>query len=192
MRVLVACEFSGRVRNAFLAKGHDAWSCDLVPGTLEPHDRHIRGDVTELLKQQWDLVIAHPPCTYLCLSGVRWLYTEEGRLGKMWLAKQFFKLCLEANAPKVCVENPIMHGRAKYKLPPCSQKIQPWQFGDNESKTTLLWLKGLPPLKRTHEKPTVINQTIHRKLFKLPRKYRGYLRSLTYHGIANAMAEQWG
>jgi hypothetical protein len=108
----------------------------------------------------------------------------------MWNAKQFFKQCLAANAPKVCVENPIMHGRAAYKIDPPTQRIQPWQFGDNESKTTCLWLKGLPKLKPVvQHKPLVCNQTSHRMG---PSKYRGYLRSLTYHGIALAMAEQWG
>lgn len=188
LRVLVACEFSGRVRNAFLAKGCDAYSCDLVSGTPPTHDRHIIGDVTKLLQERWDIVIAHPPCTYLCNSGVCWLYTEKGRLGKMWVAKQFFIACLNANAPMVCVENPIMHGRAAYKLPPPSQRIQPWMFGEPETKRTCLWLKGLPKLIPTHEKPLTIRQTSHSMG---PSKYRGYLRSITYQGIANAMAEQW-
>lgn len=196
MRILVACEFSGRVRNAFLDKGHDAYSCDLVPSSLLPFDRHIIGDVLPLLRERWDIVIAHPPCTYLCASGVRWLKTQEGRLGKMWRAREFFIACLNANADKVCVENPIMHRRASYKIPPPSQRIQPWQFGHNEQKLTCLWLKGLPKLKPSivykpqHVKRTHSSESDYMKAWGS--KYRIYLRSITPQAVANAMADQWG
>jgi hypothetical protein len=153
MRVLVACERSNTVRDAFLERGHDAYSCDIeIAKFPNPnYKRHIRGDVRPLLKEPWDLVIAHPPCTYLCNSGVRWLKTELGRINLMELACIFFLDCLSANAPRVCVENPIQHGYAKELIGIApTQIIQPWQFGHGETKATCLWLKGLPNLKPTN------------------------------------------
>lgn len=192
MRVLVACECSGRVRNAFLAKGHDAWSCDLMSGRDPTHGRHIQGDVTPLLAERWDLVIAHPPCTFLTNAGVRWLKENPKRWRDMEAGAALFLACLNANAPKVCVENPIMHGHAMRIIGERhAQVIQPWMFGHPETKATCLWLKGLPLLK-----PTLVvdgrDARIHRMTPMGVKGMRGWLRSITYQGIADAMAEQWG
>ena len=193
MRVLVACEFSGIVRDAFIAKGHDAVSCDLLP--TERPGPHVQGDVMEVLDDCWDLIIAHPPCTYLCNSGVRWLYNSdksrnEDRWGKMLKAALFY---LKFRNPKKCkrvaIENPRMHKHAvKIIKVRATQFIQPWQFGHGETKATGLDLIGLPKLK-----PTNIVEGREQRLHKLPpSKDRAKLRSLTYQGIADAMAEQWG
>jgi hypothetical protein len=187
MNVLVACEFSGVVRDAFIAKGHNAISCDLLP--TETPGPHIKGNVFHLLNLEWDLIIAHPPCTYLCNSGVRWLKGNKDRYNRMKSAAWFFKELLTAYAPMVAVENPIMH---RYALELIGKKydqiIQPWQFGHGETKATCLWLKGVPKLKPT-KIVTGRNQRIHKMA---PSKNRGKLRSITYKGIADAMAEQWG
>ena len=189
MQVLVACEWSNTVRDAFLARGHDAYSCDLQRAEHpNPHwRRHIRGDVRPLLKEKWDLVIAHPPCTYLCNSGVRWITERDGRLDAMFDAVVFFKECLAANAPSVCVENPVMHKYARGALDvKPTQLIQPYQFGHPESKATYLWLQGLPPLTTTKVNNNRLN-TIH-----LLGSAGSKERSRTFQGIAQAMAEQWG
>ena len=194
MKILVACEFSGRVRDAFLARGHDAWSCDLCPTeSIKLNElgciRHIQGDVLKILDAGWDLMIAHPPCTYLCNSGVRWLYSQEGRMEKMQEAAEFFRTLLKAPIPKIAVENPIPHRYAigiigrKY-----DQIIQPWQFGHGETKATCLWLKGLRKLGTT-KLVAGREPRIHRMP---PGKDRSKLRSITYQGIADAMAAQWG
>lgn len=187
MRVLVACEYSGRVRDAFIKKGHDAWSCDLLPTDAE--GPHIQGDVLNLLNQKWDLMIAHPPCTYLCNSGVVWLHRDDSRWEKMRDGAKFFKLLMQANIPRIAVENPIMH---KYAVEIIGKRqdqvIQPWQFGHGETKATCLWLKNLPALM-----PTKIVSGREQRLHYLPpSKDRWKLRSTTYQGIADAMAEQWG
>lgn len=195
MRVLVACEFSNTVRDAFIARGHDAYSCD-IRSADHPNPnwkRHLRCDVRPLLKQQWDLVIAHPPCTYLCNSGIRWMTEEAGRGRKMFDACMLFLECLTANAPRVCVENPLHHkwARMVVKLEP-TQIIQPWQFGEQAQKTTGLWLSGLPALVPT--------QVVDRGDFvihggkRLQKWYsnREQDRSKTFPGIAQAMADQWG
>lgn len=190
MRVLVACEFSGRVRDAFLARGHDAWSCDLDDADFPNpnYERHLKRDVRPLLQSgEWDLIIAHPPCTYLCNSGVRWLGERKGRMACLVAGAEFFLACLNAVCPRVCVENPVMHGYAKALIPQApAQIIQPYQFGEPESKATCLWLKGLPPLKATN---TVAGRknTIHNA-----GGGHGKERSRTFVGIAQAMAEQWG
>jgi len=149
MNVLIACEFSGVVREAFRAKGHNAWSCDLLPSD-DNSDFHIESDVSDYLDEGWDLMIAHPPCTYLCNSGVRWLFLpkdhsdeDETKVFKRWndleKATEFFNSLYNAPIRKICVENPIPH---KYsKLPKHTQTIQPWQFGHDASKRTCLWLK---------------------------------------------------
>lgn len=194
MKVLVACEYSGRVREAFRAKGHDAWSCDLLPSD-DNSEFHIQGDVIPLLNQGWDLLIAHPPCTYLCNSGVSWLHRTEGRWEKMVEGAEFFKLLWQADIPKICVENPIMHKYAKEIIGASqTQSVQPWQFGDDASKRTCLWLKGLPELQPTDViiKDRYANQTPSGRCKLPPSKDRWKLRSVTYQGIANAMAEQWG
>lgn len=198
MRVLVACEFSGVVRQAFRRRGHDAWSCDLLPSLYQKEgaEYHITGDVTALLRQSWDLVIAHPPCTYLTNTGSKWLARNPARLCLMEQGVTFFRLCLQANAPRVCVENPIPHARAvgaigqKY-----TQVVQPWMFGSRLTKATALWLKGLPQLvPSVAKRPAQIKQ--HRSRGEVgdlpPSWFRPYLRSVLDHHLAEAMAEQWG
>lgn len=190
MRVLIACEFSGTVREAFKAKGHDAWSCDLLE--TEIPGQHIVGDVLEILNDGWDLMIAHPPCTYLCNSGVSWLHKDESRWDKMQKAAVFFKRLIFPSTSKIrriCIENPIMHKYAKEIIGvKQDQIIQPWQFGHGETKATCLWLKGLPKLQ-----PTNIVEGREQRLHRLPPSPdRWKLRSKTYQGIAEAMAEQWG
>ena len=189
-RVLVACEFSGIVRDAFRAIGCDAMSVDLLPS--ERPGPHIVGDATPLLRERWDLVIAHPPCTYLALSGVRWLMFGNGvvrdwdRWERMLDAADFFRACLAANAPRVAVENPIAHGRAR--LPKASQYVQPWQFGHGEIKATGLWLRGLPKLTPTE----IVDGRVPRVHHMAPGPERWRERSRTFPGIAAAMAAQWG
>lgn len=197
MRVLVACEFSGVVRDAFIARGHDAISCDLLP--TERPGPHIQGDVTGHLREPWDLVIAHPPCTYLTNSGARWLY--DARFPNRWQhvidGAVFFRACLEANAPRVAVENPIMHGwAAKIVGSKATQVIQPWMFGHLESKATGLWLKGLSPLAPTRDVGGQVRQLPKRETHRVhwtgAGRRRGHIRSITPAGIADAMADQWG
>lgn len=203
MRVLVACEFSGEVRRAFAARGHDAWSVDLLPSEVNS-GHHIVGDVfahcnhygTPLLAWGWDLLVAFPPCTYLCNSGVRWLYKNGQRHGPRWsrmidAAAFFEKLLHYYDIPKIALENPIMHKHARELIIGCpSQIIQPWQFGHGETKATCLWLKSLPLLK-----PTNIVEgraaRVHRVSASLGAD-RWKERSRTLPGIAQAMAEQWG
>lgn len=189
MRVLVACEFTGVVRRAFRARGHDAWSCDLLAS--EDHSQHhIQGDARARLLDGWDLLIAHPPCTRLCNSGVRWL-AERNLWGEMRQAADLFSDFLNAPIERVCVENPVMHKYAKgviraYQAP--AQSVQPWQFGHGETKRTCLWLRNLPPLMPTH-----IVDGREQRLHRLsPSPTRSAERSRTYQGIADAMADQWG
>ena len=197
MRVLVACESSGTVRDAFRARGHDAWSCDISEPD-SPSDFHITGDAVPLLGLDWDLVIAHPPCTYLCNSGVRHLHSDPSRWAKMVHGAALFRAFVDAPTPRLCIENPIMHGHAK-ALIGCGkqdQTVQPWMFGHPETKATCLWLKGLPLLAPTDNVkaemmrlPASARSRIHHMA---PSKDRGKLRSITYPGIASAMASQWG
>ncbi len=192
MKVLIACEYSGIVRDAFSRKGHDAWSCDLLPTESEltmQEGKHIQGDVEDILGNGWDLMVAHPPCTYLCNSGVRWLAGNEERQIKLWDAGVFFRRLLESIIPQKAVENPIPH---KYALNVIGRKynqiIQPWQFGHPESKKTCLWLKNLPPLMYS-----LINGRREQRIFKMPPgPNRSKDRAKTYPGIAQAMADQWG
>jgi len=196
MRVLVACEYSGTVRDAFIARGHDAMSCDLLP--TDTPGPHYQGDVLDVLGDGWDLMIAHPPCTYLTNSGVVWLHRDSGRWAHLDEAAAFFRLLLEADIPKICVENPIMHKYGKERIGGVkqSQVVQPWMFGHLEQKATCLWLKQLPNLVPTDnvrsdmlKLPTRERQRLH---YLPPSKDRWKLRSTTYQGIADAMAEQWG
>jgi hypothetical protein len=195
--VLVACEFSGIVREAFIRRGHNAWSCDFldtrIPGP------HYKEDIKKVLKKHpyWDIMIFHAPCTRLCNSGVRWLH-ERNLWKEMEEAALFFKFLLDFDCDKICGENPIPH---KYALDIIGRKytqiIQPWQFGHSDSKATCLWLKGLPSLKATEilDKPLCghwSNQTPSGQNRLGPSEDRGLLRSITYKGIANAMSEQWG
>lgn len=187
-KVLVACEFSGIVRDAFIEQGHDAISCDLLPS--EKPGPHIQGDVRPLLKKPWDLVIAHPPCTRLCNSGVRWLH-ERNLWAELDEAAEFFLDCLQANSPHVAVENPIMHKYAKKLIGnDFSFSIQPWQFGDNYKKRTCFWTKNLPNLKPTSDLDG--SSALAQVHMETRSKDRWKNRSRTYPGIAKAMAEQWG
>jgi hypothetical protein len=190
VRVLVACEFSGIVRDAFIARGHDAVSCDLLP--TERPGPHIQDDVQVWLDEGWDLLIAHPPCTYLANSGVRWLYGGRGTtrdLGRWELmeeAADFFRLFLDAPVPRIAVENPVMHGHAGIR--PADQYVQPWQFGTPETKATGLWLRNLPPLVPTN----IVDGRTPRVHYASPGPDRWKERSRTDPNIAAAMAKQWG
>lgn len=198
MRVLVACEFSGIVREAFRRRGHDAVSCDLLPAE-DGSTHHLIADAVKTADRgAWDLVIAHPPCTLLCNSGVRWL-VPKGKLDSvrhkaMQEACDLFAALYHAPAKYVVIENPIMHGYAKdylqsaYKVPSYSQIIQPWMFGHGETKATCLWLKNLPILKPTR----IVEGRIPRVHHASPGPERWKERSRTLQGIADAMAEQWG
>jgi hypothetical protein len=196
-RVLVACEFSGTVRNAFLARGHDAWSCDLLPAE-DGSNRHITGDARELLNDGWDLLmVAHPPCTRLCNSGVRWLFgpprgkTVEQMWGELDAAADLFSTFWNAPIERVCIENPVMHRHAKERITgyaDFAQSVQPWQFGHGETKRTCFWLKNLPPLC-----PTDIVEGRQARVHLLPPSAdRWKERSRFFPGIAEAMADQWG
>ncbi|KYG28154.1 hypothetical protein [Alkalihalobacillus trypoxylicola] len=195
MKVLVACEYSGTVRDAFIARGHDAMSCDLLDS--DSSGPHYKGDVFDIINDGWDLMIAHPPCTYLSNSGVTWLYKQKERWKKMIEGAVFFRKLRESNISKIAVENPIMHKYAKQIIgAEQTQVIQPWMFGHMEQKATCLWLKGLPPLIPTNDVkeemmklPKVKRERIH---YLPPSKDRGKIRSKTYEGIAQAMASQWG
>jgi hypothetical protein len=196
MRVLVACEYSGKVRRAFRKRGHDAWSCDLLPAD-DGSEYHYQGDVMDIINDGWDLLIGHPPCTYLCNSGVSWLHKQEGRWDRMRDGAEFFKLLWESDIPRIALENPIMHKYAKEIIGTNqTQLVQPWMFGHAESKATCLWLKGLNPLIETNnvkEKWKSLPKKEAQRLHMLPpSKDRWKLRSETYQGIADAMAEQWG
>ena len=197
LRVLVACEFSGVVRDAFLQKGHDAWSCDLLP--TESPGPHLQCDVLTVLGEGWDLLIAHPPCTYLTNAGVRHLHSVPSRNGVVtkvhgaarWQAMregaEFFNMLKNAPIERVCVENPIPHKYAREIIGRYSQLVQPWMFGHGEVKATCLWLKNLPPLVPTE----VVEGRYARCHLTTPGPDRWKLRSITYEGIATAMADQW-
>jgi hypothetical protein len=192
LKILIACEFSGTVREAFRAKGHDAWSCDLLPTEI-PTKYHIQGDVLQHLNEGWDMMIAHPPCTYLSNAGVRWLYNADGTINpdrweRMNKGADFFNRLLHARIKHVAVENPIQHRYAREKIRRPDQIIQPWQFGHGETKATCLWLKNLPELYPTN----IVEGREHRIHLMAPSENRWKMRSMTYVGIANAMAEQWG
>ena len=197
MRILIACEYSGRVRDAFRAAGHDAWSCDLLPCDADPA-YHIQGDVVPLLGQGWDLMVAHPPCTYLCSSGLHWNKRVEGRQAKTEAALDFVRTLLSCPIPRVAIENPVGCISTRIRKP--DQTIQPWQFGHDASKATCLWLKGLPLLRPTaiisprmvDGKPRWANQTDSGQNRLGPSADRWKIRSETYSGIATAMAQQWG
>jgi hypothetical protein len=196
-RVLVACEFSGIVRDAFRKRGHDAWSCDLEPASESQYSQfHLHQDVKGVLDQKWDIIIAHPPCTYLSNSGVCHLHTQEGRWERMNDGCDFFSLFLNLDCEKVCIENPIQHRYARERIRKYDQIIQPYHFGHPESKAICLWLKGLPPLVHTNDVKaymmTLPKKDRQRNHYMSPGKDRGKLRSIFFTGIADAMAEQWG
>lgn len=187
LRVLVACEFSGTVREAFRRRGHDAWSCDLL-GTEQPSPYHVVGDVLDVLwghpdGEQWDLLIAHPPCTHLAVSGARW-FAEKRAEQESALA--FVRELLNAPAARIALENPISVISSRIRKP--DQILQPWQFGHGEVKATCLWLKNLPPLVPTN----IVDGRTARVHREPPGPDRWKNRSRTMQGIAEAMAEQWG
>ena len=201
MRVLIACESSGVVRRAFAALGHDAVSCDLLPAEDGETSQHVTGDVLPLFSQGWDLLIAHPPCTYLCGANAGHmrhgcsLYTAEQAVTMRDDAARFFMAMVNAPIDRIAVENPVGCMSSRYRKP--DQYLQPWQFGDPESKKTCLWLKNLPPLKPTNVLPLPecghwANQTPSGQNKLSPSADRWRLRSKTYQGIADAMARQWG
>lgn len=206
MRVLVACEYSGAVRDEFLKLGHDAHSCDILPceskylnkDMIGYRQRHYQQDVLEVINEGWDLMIAHPPCTHLAVSGARWF--TEGR--KPWSlqeeALEFVQQLMDAPIERICIENPVSVISSKIRKP--EQIIQPYQFGHATMKTTCLWLKNLPKLKHTEVvEPEMVEMKNgkrmskwHYETWKLPKEQRSHVRSKTFEGIAVAMADQWG
>ena len=187
MRVLVACEYSGIVRDAFIDAGHDAVSCDLLPSESDKGP-HIQGDIFSLDLSGYDLMIAHPPCTYLTNAGVRWLHEETGRWEYMEEGADFFRFFLHAPVPRIAIENPVMHGYGKDIIGVGqTQTIQPWQFGHGETKRICLWLKALPKLL-----PTNIVEGREARVHEMPPgPERQKERSRFFPGVARAMAEQW-
>lgn len=191
MRVLVACEYSGRVRDAFIALGHEAMSCDLLP--TDAPGPHYEGDVRDVLDYPWDLMIAHPPCTDLAVSGAAW-FAKKRLVGAQQASASFFKMLAKADIPRIAIENPVCVMSSLWRKP--DQVIQPWMFGHMEQKATCLWLKNLPPLEPTND--------VKEEMMKLPKNQRERLhylppsddrwklRSETFMGIAEAMAQQWG
>jgi hypothetical protein len=195
MRVLIACEYSGIVRDAFIKLGHDAISCDLLP-TDKPGP-HYQGDIFNILNDGFDLMIAHPPCTYLTNSGVTWLHKDIKRWPMLFEGAEFFKKLLNAPIPKIAIENPIMHKYARSIIGvEKSQIVQPWQFGHSESKATCFWLKNLNLLKETNNVKEEFLKRDKKEAQRLhylpPSADRWKIRSTTFQGIADAMAEQWG
>lgn len=196
MKVLVACEFSGVVREAFAAGGHNAWSCDLLPTAIPGN--HVIADVSQILSDGWDLMVAHPPCTYLCGSGLHWNKRRPERAALTEQALAFVRLLLDAPVQRIALENPV--GLISTRIRPASQYIQPYQYGHDASKKTGLWLKNLPPLRPTKfveprfvdGKPRWANQTDSGQNRLPPSANRWALRAETYQGIADAMATQWG
>lgn len=190
MKILVACEFSGRVRESFRERGHDAWSCDLLPTEIEGN--HFQCDVLEVIDRGWDLLIAHPPCTHLAVSGAKWFKFKEKEQAE---ALEFIKKLLDADIPRIAIENPVSIISSRIRKP--DQIIQPYEYGEPESKKTCLWLKGLPKLVPTDilELPECgywRNQTPSGQNKLGPSPTRERERGRTYWGIARAMAVQWG
>jgi hypothetical protein len=186
MKVLVACEFSGIVRDAFRSRGHDAWSCDLLPSEVD--GPHLQEDVLGVLWQGWDLMIAHPPCTYLAVSGARWFKRREAEQAA---ALEFVLQLMDAPVPKIALENPVGVISSRIRKP--NQIIQPWMFGHEETKKTCLWLKNLPllvPTRIMEVRNRNLTPTGQNKLGPSPTRWMD--RSRTYTGIAEAMAKQWG
>lgn len=182
MKVLIACEFSGVVRDAFTKRGHEAWSCDLLPS--EKPGLHFQGDIMDFIDAlPWDLMIAHPPCTYLAVSGARWW---KNRQSEQAAAIEFVRALMDIDIPRIAIENPI--GKLSTAIRKPDQIIQPWMFGHGETKSTCLWLKNLPPLE-----PTNIVSGREARIHKMPPSPdRWKERSRTYQGIADAMAATWG
>ncbi len=202
MNILVACEFSGKVRDAFIEKGHEAWSCDLLEAEGKYTENHYQGSILDILtcqsaNQKWDMLIAHPPCTYLANSGVRWLHDNPERFKHMENGAKFFRNLLDSDIPKIAVENPVIHKYARAIIGRGhDQTIQPYQFGHLETKRTCLWLRGLPKLEPTSDLKEETMSLPYKERCKIhylpPSADRSKLRSITYSGIAEAMADQWG
>ena len=196
MKILIACEFSGTVREAFVAKGHNAWSCDIEPTDIPGN--HYQGDVMDIINDGWDMMIAHPPCTHLAVSGARH-FEAKRKDGRQQQGIDFFMSIINAPISKMAVENPIGIMSTIYRKP--DQIIQPWEYGHNATKSTCLWLKGLPLLKPTNivDKGEFVTFKSGKRMTKwyadagkkLPQE-RAKIRNKTFQGIANAMAEQWG
>jgi len=193
MRVLVACEYSGVVRDAFLRAGHYARSCDLLPSDSKVDGDHYQGDVQDILDDDWDLMIAHPPCTHLAVSGAKF-FAQKKASGVQDQALDFVRSLLYAKIPKIALENPISVISSQIRKP--DQIVQPWWFGHMEQKSTCLWLKNLPPLVKTNDVQAEMMKLPRRErekmFFMAPSVNRAKLRSRTYQGLADAMAEQWG
>jgi site-specific DNA-cytosine methylase len=191
MRVLIACEYSGAVRDAFRARGHDALSCDLLPS--EAPGPHYQGPVQDILNDGWDLMVAHPPCTHLAVSGARWFKDKQTEQAE---ALDFVRLLLSAPIPRIALENPVSIISSQIRKP--DQVIQPWQFGHEATKTTCLWLKGLPKLVPTNivgkgaRHVTKSGRSLPQWYNLPPSADRWKIRSATFQGIADAMADQWG
>ena len=191
MRILIACEYSGRVRRAFTEKGHEVYSCDLLPADDGETTYHYQGDVFDIINHGWDLMIAHPPCTHLAVSGARWF---KDKVQEQQEALDFVQMLMDAPIPKIAIENPVSVISSRIRKP--DQIVQPWWFGDTVQKSTCLWLKGLPLLTKTND--------VYKEMMELPRKEREKIwyaspgpdrwkvRSTTFPGFAAAMAEQWG
>ncbi|ESK40281.1 hypothetical protein P256_00041 [Acinetobacter nectaris CIP 110549] len=194
MKILIACEMSGTVRDAFIALGHDAISCD-IQDTQSPGP-HYKGDIRDLLDYPFDMMIAHPPCTHIAVSGAAW-FKEKAFDGRQHAAASFFMMLAKSNIPRVCIENPVCIMSSLWRKP--DQIIQPWQFGDEAQKTTCLWLKGLPKLTPTKivDKGEMVTFASGKRMAKWYADARGSsersnIRSKTFQGIADAMAMQWG
>jgi hypothetical protein len=191
VKVLIACEFSGTVRDAFLRRGHEAMSCDLLP--TETEGPHYQGDVRDVLDYPWDLMIAHPPCTDLAVSGAAW-FAKKRMVGAQQASASFFMKLAKADIPRIAIENPVCIMSRLWRKP--DQILQPWMFGHTEQKATCLWLKGLKPLqptKNVHQEMMTLPKNKRERLHYLPPSAdRWKLRSETYQGIADAMADQWG
>jgi len=183
LKVLVACEYSGTVRDAFIKRGHEAMSCDLLP--TDADGPHYQGDVRDVIDYPWDLMIAHPPCTHLSVSGAAW-FKDKQMDGRQQSGVSFFMMLAKADVPMIAIENPVCIMSTLWRKP--DQTVQPWQYGHGETKATCLWLKGLKPLT-----PTNIVEGREQRLHNLPPSPdRWKIRSTTFPGIADAMAEQWG
>jgi len=193
MKVLVACEYSGTVREAFAKKGHDAWSCDLLPTDI-PSDKHIQDDCLKVIaSQKWDLIIGHPPCTFLTVSNSKnWAKLQAN--GKQQAAIDFVLAIWDADCPRICIENPVGALSTRSRMGKPSQYVQPFMFNHPEQKKTGLWLKGLPNLIPTNiiDVSGLPKKDVQRLHYLPPSKDRWKLRSKTYQGIADAMADQWG
>ena len=190
MKILIACEYSGRVRDAFIAQGHDAISCDLLP--TERVGPHYQGNVFDIINDGFDLMVAHPPCTDLAVSGAAW-FAKKRADGSQQKSIEFFMALANANIPKICIENPIGIMSTLWRKP--SQIVQPWMFGHPESKATCLWLKGIPlliPTKNVKPEMELLPRNKQMRMHYLPPSpNRWKIRSETYQGIADAMAERW-